>query len=327
MDFTTVDDVFATLAARGRTPDGYAVVELPGMSASAAVDPWGQRHILFPVATDRPVVPDTKSIGVQLVARGLLVDGELRQFVDLACLDASLNSLFTAVALEALTAAADTSDPDVRAAAVLDRWRDLFKSQPAAGISQSERMGLFGELSLLEELVRRSPGAIKTWGGPSKARHDFVSDQLDIEVKATIERQATSIQIHGLEQLSSSGTERLSLFVYVVERVPAGGDRLADIVDRILKAGVEPPALYDKLNAVSIGPADLDRDDVRLRTTARRAYIVGADFPRLTADAMVTWPVAGIVAVQYVVDLRDEVPMASDETEAMLDSFVRAQTP
>ena len=180
----------------------------------------------------------------------------------------------------------------------------LFRSHPAAGITQSERMGLFGELSLLESLVARSPEAVKTWGGPTKARHDFISDQVDIEVKATVERQANSIQVHGLEQLSWSGAERLSLFTYVVERVPAGGDRLADIVDRILKAGVEPAALYDKLNAVSIAPADLDQDEVRLRTTARRAYMVDATFPRLTTDAMVAWPVAGVISLSYTIDLR-----------------------
>ncbi len=306
MDLRGLDDAFAGLLASGEgSRDEYLVLELPSpATARVAVDPWGRRHILFPSEADRAIRPDTRSSGVQIVPRDLLVDGVLRPFVDLACLDARLNHVFTAVAVEALGAADGMSAPDLAASVVLDRWRELFRNPPAGGLSQSARMGLFGELTLLEELSSRSVNAVGSWAGPAKGRHDFVSDGIDIEVKTTFDRGMTALVVHGVDQLATPPDGRLLLVVYVVEKVPAGGDTLQDLVSRIHALGVQPVELYDRLDAAGVSAADLLDDQTRLRVKTRRAFLVDRTFPRLTAQAFHAWPVAGVVGLQYQIEPR-----------------------
>lgn len=323
MDLRSLEAAFSSLDSSSASADEFRVLELPApATARVAVDPSGRRHILFPVAAEYAVHPDTKSAGVQILGRELIVEGWSQRFADLACLDASLNALFTAVAAEALAAADGATAPDDRAARVLDRWRDLFRNPPKGGLSQSERLGLFGELQFLGDLSRGSTLAVKAWAGPSRGRHDFVSQRIDFEVKTTLDRATESVQVHGLDQLAPPPQGLLYLVLYIVERVPVGGETLGDVVSRLCESGIEATALYDRLNTAGVGAADLEDDLVRLRVLARRIYPVTDAFPRLGAESFVSWPVPGVVGIQYGVDLSlAPAPLSGDASAALLGDF------
>lgn len=83
---------------------------------------------------------------------------------------------------------------------VIDSWAGIF-GRIREPLSKEKQIGLFGELVILQKLVGQfGSSAANWWTGPDAAKHDFISNEWEIEVKSSI-RPDPVAHIHPIHQL------------------------------------------------------------------------------------------------------------------------------
>jgi hypothetical protein len=173
-------------------------------------------------------------------------------------------------------------------ATAIAEHRDTFSGKVA--LSQDKEVGLFGELLVLESLIRRigAGPAVQSWQGPLNEEHDFVFDAVHLEVKTTAGEQRRHM-LHGFTQLIPLRGVPLALVSVQLTRSNAeGGRTLAQLVTMLrTQAGGYRPGVDDALEAS--GWSDDDVDLYATYWTKRsevRAYSVDDRFPAITRDRL-----------------------------------------
>lgn len=181
-------------------------------------------------------------------------------------------------------------------------WKTLFQKAASHDISREKLLGIFGELTVLKNIVAPKYGintAVQAWGGPDMQSKDFTVNETWYEVK-TIGANADSIHISSLTQLASEYTGHL-----VVVRAEAVSPEfkgkcsaIIDLVKEILlmisDENIET-MLINKVHGIGIdifGSEIADRFDVKSVTS----YQVNGEFPRITPKNV---PYSEIIGVQY----------------------------
>ena len=181
-------------------------------------------------------------------------------------------------------------------------WKTLFQKAASHDISREKLLGIFGELTVLKDIVAPKYGintAVQAWGGPDMQSKDFTVNETWYEVK-TIGANADSIHISSLTQLASEYTGHL-----VVVRAEAVSPEfkgkcsaIIDLVKEILlmisDENIET-MLINKVHGIGIdifGSEIVDQFDVKSVTS----YKVNGEFPRITPKNV---PYSEIISVQY----------------------------
>lgn len=197
------------------------------------------------------------------------------------------NNLHAAYGL--LTSVADQlqlqNEPLASAVALaVAQHRQMFAAN--AALSTDKEIGLFGELLVLEFLIAQyGPGqAIAAWQGPLFEEHDFVLDDIHLEVKTTSGDRRQHV-MHGFTQLVPLQGVPLSLLsIQLTRSSPGGGRTLAALVSEIrAQSGGLRPDLDDRLQAVgwSDDTAELYSTSWTLRSPPC-AYDIDERFPAMT---------------------------------------------
>lgn len=192
-------------------------------------------------------------------------------------------------------------------ASAIQNHRNMFAGK--AALSQDKEIGLFGELLVLEYLINKigAGPAVDSWQGPLSEEHDFVLDEVHLEIKTTSGEQRRHM-MHGFTQLVPLRGVPLSLVsVQLTRSNQDGGRTLSQLVSQLrAKSGGYTPKVDHALDAVG-----WNDDDAELYTTfwakrnEPRAYEVDGRFPALTLDRL-TQAVPNMMAVSdlsYRVDL------------------------
>ena len=181
-------------------------------------------------------------------------------------------------------------------------WKTLFQKASSRDISKEKLLGLFGELTVLKDIVAPKYGfntAVQAWGGPDRQSKDFTVGETWYEVK-TVGANTDSIHISSLTQLSSEHIGHL-----VVVRAEAVSpefrgkcsaiiDLVKDILLEISDESIEN-MLIRKIHGSGIdifGSEIVERFDIKSVTS----YTVNEEFPRITSDNV---PYPEIIGVQY----------------------------
>jgi len=283
-----------------------------------AIDSQGVRLVLFPIEMDATVDEDRHSAGVQLHSRTLSDEGSEHRYVSLVCMKTRLTDVFTALVGDVLTRlSAHSERPDLICGEVLTEWRELLARELGRGLSYEARVGLFGELWTLRQLIQLTPTALRAWVGPDGARHDFMAADVSLETKTSAVRRGRFAGIHGVEQLQAFPDSRLYLVFIRVEHVPAGGQTISEIARDIVGLGADRLELFERLARLGCdgGQDDLPADD-RFRVTEERFYAVEESFPRITTESFHHNHVpAGVTGLSYEIDLTNEPPYPLDRGE------------
>ena len=310
-------------AVRPSQPGRYATIassaKIGGEDVLLALDAEGCRHLLIPLSDGGPMAEDRASRGIQATLHTLVQDGRDRRFLDLACRHSHLNEVFTIVASEVVEKLDGTQPPDRICSAVLDRWRELLKSEASELLSRNVLIGLYGELWHLRHLARLRPDAVRVWLGPERHRHDFVCGSTALEVKTTTGRTGRSYEIHGADQLEPPTGGRLFLAGMKIELVPEGGESVPEIIRGLLDLGVPGQELLAKL--ARLGYAAVDEQAYRSLTFSvleSCVYEVNESFPRIVPGSFAGGTIPpGVIAVSYVIELSAESPhpLAAEDVE------------
>lgn len=197
-------------------------------------------------------------------------------------------------------------DNESRALNLLKRrfvtWKTLFQKSSSHDISREKLFGLFGELTVLKDVIAPKYGinvAVQSWGGPAMQSKDFTVGNTWYEVKA-IGSNTDSIHISSLTQLVSEYAGHLTV-VRIEPVSPEFKGKCSAIIDLVkeilLKISDEniENMLINKLHAIGIdnfGNSIADRFDLKSVTS----YTVNDEFPRITPKNV---PYSEIIGVQY----------------------------
>jgi hypothetical protein len=196
------------------------------------------------------------------------------------------------------------SQPAAALARRLTAWQRMLGKGTPGGMTAQDRLGLYGELIVLRDLMLPSLGAdaVAAWSGPSGAPQDFTCPPVAVEVK-TISRDAPgTCHISNEQQLDAAGLDALYLVHQVAGRV-TDSPALGDVIDELRGNPLVVAELASFENALlEYGWVDSRRHlyvQDRYALARRRCYAVQDGFPRLTAGSL---PL-GISGVSYHLDL------------------------
>nr|BEK67248.1 hypothetical protein KPHV_44750 [Kitasatospora purpeofusca] len=206
------------------------------------------------------------------------------------------------------------------AAAVVRRigsWQRMLVRGLGGGLGPEARVGLFGELLVLRDLMVSVCGenAVAAWQGPQGGSKDFAWASWGVEVKTMSgSRARLRCRIHGEDQLDDSSYEYLAL-VHQTLRVDAAGVSLPDLVDelRVHSALTTQRAVLEN-NLLEAGWLDAHRaqyEGERWVLAARRCFRVTDSFPRVVPQMLPR----GIRGVSYDLDLGSCADAAVEEAQ------------
>ena len=206
----------------------------------------------------------------------------------------------------------------------INKWATFLAKGRNNRLTQEVIKGLFGELTVLHELLNSSSMSnvnevLNSWQGPYDANTDFIFDNKNIEVK-TKNYDSSVVRISSEFQLDDEPGKKLELLVVSVETDNKLGADLESIIleirERVLSLSGDVSLLFDALAQKSLFSSNLkDYDIYKFTLKKHETYdcnmiIENAEvFPRLTKSRLPNY----IKKVKYNINLQE------------LNSFIVAQ--
>lgn len=185
------------------------------------------------------------------------------------------------------------------------RWVQLLDSVRSSGLSATDRRGLFGELTVLADLIDLgvpSNAAVTSWTGPNNTNQDFEIADGALEVKTTAGR-SKKISVASERQLDDTGLSWLLLAHIVVDERRGGtGQSLNDLVADLLRRldTADRDLLWSRLVAFGYLPAQQEMyAEPRYTLRGMSLFDVSAGFPRIIENNLPN----GVTDCAYQLDL------------------------
>jgi len=205
-----------------------------------------------------------------------------------------LKDLFTSICIDLVNAseAAETLPGAISIFFTrLSRWAKLLKERKNRGLSESEQLGLLGELSflccLINETSINKSSLIRGWRGPEGDTKDTSIGSITTEIKAKLNSSRNSIIISSLDQLEIQERE-VYLAVYYFSPAESGIS-LASLADSlIIKLGVNTSEARDFLRKLFLTGYDSNAEYAHFlyNNTQTTFYQVTDNFPRLVRSEL-----------------------------------------
>lgn len=228
------------------------------------------------------------------------------------CCDDALLPAFCALAVDVadrLTAGRREPTP-AQVAAVLAEWERLLRA--GRRMSEGEQLGLWGELALILD-SGNVEAAVAGWRGPFGDAHDFLSNGVAIECKATRERLRHHVSLDQVTQLDAALQVALvSLWVGVDS---GSGTTLPELVAQVAGSTNDLVSLEKALAASKYSHADSELYTTRYRLLEGPQWFQLADVPRVRSVD------PGVVDVRYVAHLDELRALEEEQVRALLDRF------
>ncbi len=210
-------------------------------------------------------------------------------------------------------------------------WQNFMRKHGAQGLTNEAQIGLFGELSLLADLLTNRLSAhdlVSAWKGPIGGNQDFDIRGRCVEVKSTTVTPPVSVKIVNVNQFDETMVELL-LFCHIsMVHDDQNGESLPELVDRIRTTlVVQDVSALDGFNAklIEAGYLDSHRElysDTRYKLRETTFFKITEGFPRITAKDL---PV-GISGCSYTVLLSACAPYEVEVADAITALFNERET-
>lgn len=319
-------NALATMEVRANeVRTGPLAVMRAGEPLYISVSEKNERSLLLPLlSTDNtPALLRTKSLSV--AQRTLIGPRGAILYIEMKCLDSRDNARFGVICDEIVHAvAADPAAPPAQIIAeALTRWRQLVAAN-ARRLTESEVVGLWGELSLLLDLTRIDASAVTWWCGPKRAHHDFRRDQRAVEVKSTV-GGGSNCTISGIEQLESPAGGSLHLCHCQLAKA-TNGQTVRDLFLEVAALWSADEVTTDALADAGVSADALESyEHLRCQRTSISLFEVRDGFPRIVTDSFVDGRVpSGTSAIKYQLDLSTAIQwrIPAGEIGSVLRSFL-----
>lgn len=200
----------------------------------------------------------------------------------------------------------------------LKKWQSLLSGKARNLLSSNEIQGLYAELYFITEMLEKDKChenvLIRGWEGPEKTQHDFILNDMAVEIKSIAGNHRRKVRISSEDQLDTH-LDRLYLRVYFLYEMQGSdrGESLNAIVKRIsgqLTDNANRELFEIKLEAARyIDIPDYDVPHFNVKDT--HTYLASEEFPRITRNTLPK----GIEAVSYDLVLADIEDFRTDTME------------
>lgn len=300
---------WSLLRAGGQQSTGVEIPTLPSDvtteagPARFALGEHAEARLLLPLAQGETARGFSEAPSLRILVSTYVTEGKVTRYLDLTCVVAELETVFSEVAAEILARIGQGEGCVAAAQSTLQDFRRLLlRSQP---IPTTTISGLLGELILLERLLARAPDAWRSWRGPLGDRHDFRSANHSLEVKTSSGGAAKTITVSSIDQLAPPSGGSLHLLHVRLEEVAAGSLSVSTLGRAVLSRADDPDQVRTRLSA--LGCADVDSrqwNTVAFRLEEEVLYRVDEYFPKLTPKMLLGGQVPlGVTNVSYRIDL------------------------
>lgn len=279
-------------------------VSVHGRPLRFALGSAGERRFLVPIQNGvlPPSLGATRNIRFS-VFRGKAA-GVVGLYIDILCVEARLAEVFAEFCGSVISRIDGGNDSGLAVKQAVEEFRALFEASGTKALSDSERIGLLGELWFLEQLVARSPRLIEAWTGPAGHRHDFRSGAISVEIKTSSKKGNQRVTISSIEQLSIPAGSELFLWRPVLEPAMGGAISISALLARILDRGVDKAVLEARLAALKLDLGAMMKDENQgFSFEGVSAYRVAEGFPCIALDDIGGELPTGVISLQYDVDL------------------------
>jgi hypothetical protein len=272
--------------------------------------------LLLPISPPDSMESDRISqfISVRHVTLGL--DGKPIRFLEVRCEDDRLNEVFARVVSDILRRIEAGASGVKAIDEALAEFRRLLQKQMTKTPDDMVVVGLVGELLTLIEILELNSKGVAAWHGPDSDRHDFRAGTVTIEVKTSLGADGNKIHINGMKQLDSEGAGSLVIRHIRIEPDPDGGLTVPALVAKARALLTDWTDFDKKLEALGYTDEQSDGwENKCYRLVGSCGYEVQDGFPKLVPTLLnVTWPIAGLSNVSYVVDLGVAAEHMFDQT-------------
>ena len=171
----------------------------------------------------------------------------------------------------------------------IEKWREFFRNPRKKKLSDSEVVGLMGELSFLNTLYANDiSSGIDMWNGPVKAAQDFQCSTVAVEIKTSSANTLESVRISSEIQLDNDGRDALFLGVYRVAQNDKSGLTLPDLITEISSRMTIHQKERFMAKLLCLGYYEEDRDYYNKGYIVSEPvfYRIEEEFPRLTKSVL-----------------------------------------
>lgn len=265
------------------------------------------QHLSMLIPSDRREKIDAsrKSAFISVARTALVVDGSRVDFINVECDEPQLIEVFAKVLGDILQRIENGHSSTSAIDEALKEFRRLLRIPAAQAPDIRIVAGLVGELLVLIELLKENDNAWAGWHGPDADRHDFRSGGISIETKTSLGADGRKVHINGIRQLEIEPDNTLIIRHIRLEPDPAGDLRVPDLARIAAELASNTSALESKLRDIGYTEQVAEGwGHHAFRKFDEAGYEVAEGFPRLVPGLLtVQWPVEGVSAVSYELDL------------------------
>jgi len=262
------------------------------------VDDDARLHLMVQVPDDYDnLPPDLNDITIRYAESDCLV-------VDISA-DAALEIIINPVFEAIIRGCQDGRRPVMVITEHLERIRKAF-ARAGSEISENKQIGLVGELMVMHHIIIPAIGerAATQWSGPLAEKHDFVGNEIHVEVKSTT-KSMDQHEISRIDQLRAPENKRLLLASVQLEKSIAGEHTVATMRDIIIAdLNNNGPALdvFERKIQAMGWHERLVQSGTLLRFNLRSlsVFAVEGAFPRLPDNYV---PPRGVVSITYTINV------------------------
>lgn len=281
-----------------------------GSPFSIAIDNLNKRHLLFPLGDIQEAIFDKKSNGINVEGKIFRhVGQEEKLYLDVCCIDSNGYVIFDLIIKEIIEQYTNGRSIQNSIKQTMNNWRNFWLHGLNERLSENAIKGLIGELWLLFfYILPKNKYFINNWLGPQGNKHDFVLNDIFIEVKTTSSKVGIVHKITNINQLSFLDYGKLFLFSLKLNKDDYAQNTLPLLVEKIEDYLSDCSYLLEvfqqKLNQIgyySIHSSEYDY--FKFRVVNEGFYEVKEGFPIITFKKLSYELQNGAMNVEYEIDL------------------------
>lgn len=182
-------------------------------------------------------------------------------------------------------------------------WWKRWKSLIGNTVSNRPSFALLGELIIYQRMLEANQHDV-VWNGPKRSSHDIELVKADYEIKSTLQRYESLVNVSGQHQLAVIGNKSLYVILCRFEPTDTEGISINSVVQELIDLGVDRIELEKKLSALGYEEGRTSRLDQFILHGQPQVYAVNNSFPKITEDSFVDGVLPkGILRITYQVDL------------------------
>lgn len=188
----------------------------------------------------------------------------------------------------------------------LKRWQKFMSSSKNSILSEDKIRGLIAELMFLSEMLNNNiflkQEIIESWYGPDRLQHDFIFNNVAIEIKSVSNLDKKSVTISSEYQLESNSNQ-LFLRVYCILKSVVAAENTINlnmIIKNISeKLDINERSRFDE-KLIECGYIPNEKyDEFNYNIDLINNYVVSEEFPKVCSSSLDN----GILNIKYDIDL------------------------